>query len=57
MSVVNTVSKMSVDCDTFTVYVQLFVLPVSTYNVLFFTLRSEDQTLLLKSTQTQAKNA
>lgn len=41
MSVVNTVIKMSVDSDTFNVYVQLFALPVSTDNVLFFTLRSE----------------
>lgn len=40
MSVVNTVSKMSVDSDTFAVYVQLFALPVSTDNVFFFTLRS-----------------
>lgn len=42
VSVVNAVSKMSVDSDTFTVYVQLFVLPVSTDNVLLFTLRSEE---------------
>lgn len=41
MSVVNKVIKMSVDSGTFNVFVQFFALPVSTENVLFFTLRSE----------------